>query len=164
MKKFNCTTSGHKFTLHCTDKIFKEAGEQLKSMSGNMKSTWASVDGILDHIADMMGRADLPSTQKTKAILFYDNEGYGKSCKYKKMTLEATVHIDGNKVTSIEISRTELYPGEFRTDKILTDGKEARAHFIRQFLGTTYQYPVRPEGHDAWDKCMEQMYDYRLYG
>lgn len=166
MKKFNCTTSGHKFTLQCTDKIYKEAGEQLKSMSGKMKSTWASVDGILDHIADMMGRADLPSTQKTKAILYCDNHGYAKSCKYKRITMQATVHIDGSKVTSIVFDRVELYPDEYRTDKILTDSKEAREHFLKKFLGVNSpsQYPVRPEVHDAWDQCMEHMYDYRLYG
>ena len=166
MKKFNCTTNGHKFTLQCTDKIFKNAEETLKSMSGKMKSTWASVDSILDHIADMMGRAGLPSTQKTKAILYYENDGYAKSCKYKKLTMQATVRINGNKVTSIDFDRAELYPGEYCTDKILTDSKEAREHFLKKFLGVNSpsQYPVRPESHGAWDECMEHMYDYRLYG
>jgi hypothetical protein len=153
-----------------TEKANKEFIEKYKNIAGkkdvpDLDSMLRSVSGDLDNVKDRLHRDCC-----YQVVEYTDNDGYAKSCKYKKEVVRvvAVVKVVSGKearLQSLDVDRTELYPGEHVSSKVKTYGEEARKAALKAFLGS--ESPLMTVGGYSeavkeWNEVVGKMHDFAL--
>lgn len=176
MKQFHeaCTK------LYVTDKLYKAIEKNFKDECGRMRNVM-TLDSFFDRVTALLSHRPTINGGEYSVYFYSDGSGYAGSCKYKKTIL--ALHLvakqeTGTKfsVKSAEFFRTELYPREVVSDKVLTYGKETRAMHIAKFIGEkdsenpcyikglhTFSYDeVKKAAKCIWDRFCENIFDFEI--
>lgn len=152
-----------------TEKADKEFIEKYKNVVGKkavpgLDSMLRFVCGDLDTVKDRLHRDCC-----YKVVEYTDNDGYAKSCKHKKevICVVAVVKMVSSKearLQSLDVGRTELYPGSHVSSKVKTYGMKARKAALKAFLGT--ESPLVAEHYNEavkeWDEVVGKMHDFEV--
>jgi hypothetical protein len=153
-----------------TEKANKEFVEKYKNAVGKkvvpgLDSMLRSVSGDLDAVKDRLHRDCC-----YKVVEYTDNDGYAKSCKYKKevICVIAVVKMVSGKearLQSLDVGRTQLYPGMHVSSNVKTYGVKARKAALKAFLGT--ECPLMTVGGYSesvteWNEVVGKMSDFAV--
>ena len=164
------------YTLQATDKIFADAEKKYNEIRGKMNAV--SFGYIVDCASKELNRVKnhMHKGCRYKVLIFGDNSGYAKSCKYRKNTMLVKFIVEAiacekAKIVDYDISRTELYAGEVVSDFVMTCGCGARRAALKDLTGSdcplnntrVKNYSLRAESDKrVWDNVLEIMADFKI--
>lgn len=127
MVNYQYSISENAIKVSLTEKANKEFIEKYKNVAGkkdvpDLDSMLRSVSGDLDSVKDRLHRDCC-----YQVVEYTDNDGYAKSCKHNKEVIRviAVVKMVSGKearLQSLDIDRTQLYPGMHVSSKVKTYG------------------------------------------
>ena len=174
MKQFNesCTK------LNVTDKLYNAIEKNYNEERGRMRNVMA-LDSFFDRVVALLSHRPTMAGGEYSVYLYSNGSGY--ACKYKKKIL--ALHLVAKQVTSTKFSvksaeffRSELYPREVVSDKVLTYGNETRAMHVAKFIGRSdYENPCYIKGvhtlsYDenkkaakrVWERFCDSIFDFEI--
>ena len=137
--------------LNVTDKLYNAIEKNYNEERGRMRNVMA-LDSFFDRVVALLSHRPTMAGGEYSVYFFSDVSGYTKSCKYKKTIL--ALYLVAKQETSTEFSvksaefyRSEFYPGEVVSNKVLTYGNETRAMHVAKFIGRSdYENPCYIKG------------------
>ena len=174
MKQFNeaCTK------LNVTDKRYNAIEKNYNEERGRMRNVMA-LDSFFDRAVALLSHRSTMAGGEYSVYLYSDGSGY--ACKYKKTIL--ALYLVAKQETSTKFSvksaeffRSELYPREVVSDKVLTYGNETRAMHVAKFIGRSdYENPCYIKGvhtlsYDenkkaakrVWERFCDSIFDFEI--
>ena len=176
MKQFHeaCTK------LNVTDKLYNAIEKNYNEERGRMRNVMA-LDSFFDRVVALLSHRPTMAGGEYSVHFFSDGSGYAASCKYKKTIL--ALYLVAKQETSTKFSvksaeffRSELYPREVISDKVLTYGKETRAMHVSKFIGrsdydnpcyikgvhTLSYYENKKAAKRVWERFCESIFDFEI--
>ena len=177
MKQFHeaCTK------LNVTDKLYNAIEKNYNEERGRMRNVMA-LDSFFDRVVALLSHRPTMAGGEYSVYFYSDGSGYAASCKYKKTIL--ALYLVAKQETSTKFSvksaeffRSELYPREVVSNKVLTYGNETRAMHVAKFIGRSddYENPCYIKGvhtlsYDenkkaakrVWERFCESIFDFEI--
>lgn len=176
MKKFDYVSqlnnSDPKFSVIMQDKAYEKFEAAYKAVCGG-KSV-PPFEDMLNELAELLHdrRKFIYKGCNYLASIYTCNEGYGKSSRFKREVVQLRVKVTLTKtreakVTDITPARVNLYPGEWRSNCLRTDGAKTRMKSVNRFLGLGTECPLAivtnmTDAKKDWEAVCERMYDFAV--